>query len=178
MLRSSSCSLSKICERTSNKITRWPLHITTPRSSTTNSHTTCLDATWSGDGMLKGRDGVGATIARLVRFFNSWLPDFERIRFRPASGVGWSDGCTGCSDTRRRRSWRRQEPGTPSDQRRDSVSPVTPQGVDGDRVGQGAVAACHRRVPDCHLRSVAATLAVLAVLLTRRHQMRVAPRLE
>jgi hypothetical protein len=30
---------------TSNKITRWPLHITTPRSSTTNSHTTCLDVT-------------------------------------------------------------------------------------------------------------------------------------
>ena len=30
---------------TSNKITRWPLHITTPRSSRTNSHTTCLDVT-------------------------------------------------------------------------------------------------------------------------------------
>jgi hypothetical protein len=40
--------LSEICERTSNKITRWPLHITTPRSSTTNSHTTCLDVTWRG----------------------------------------------------------------------------------------------------------------------------------
>src|SRR5512133_3280078 len=45
-LRSSSCSLSEICERTSNKITRWPLHITTPRSSTTNSHTTCLGVTY------------------------------------------------------------------------------------------------------------------------------------
>jgi len=40
--------LSEICERTSNKITRWPLHITTPRSSTTNSHTTYLDVTFNG----------------------------------------------------------------------------------------------------------------------------------
>ena len=74
MLRSSSCSLSKICERTSNKITRWPLHITTPRTSTTNSHTTCLDATvWvvTGDGEQGSfTDGSGHVIGH-------WRTDFE-----------------------------------------------------------------------------------------------------
>ena len=34
--------------RTSNKITRWPPHITTPRTSTPNSHTTSADATLIG----------------------------------------------------------------------------------------------------------------------------------
>jgi len=32
--------------------------------------------------MLKGRDAVGTKIARLVTFFNSWLPDPAR-RKRP-----------------------------------------------------------------------------------------------
>src|SRR5215212_12092840 len=38
VLRSSSCSLSEICGRTSNKITRWPSKFTTPRS-TPGTHT-------------------------------------------------------------------------------------------------------------------------------------------
>jgi hypothetical protein len=46
--RSSRNSLSELCGRTSNKITRWPSHITTPSSSTTNSHTTSGDATRIG----------------------------------------------------------------------------------------------------------------------------------
>jgi hypothetical protein len=42
-------SLSKIFGRTSNKITRWPCHVTTPRTSTRTPHTTSLDATKERD---------------------------------------------------------------------------------------------------------------------------------
>jgi hypothetical protein len=60
VLRSSSCSLSEICGRTSNKITRWPSQVTTPRS-TQGTHT---PRQWTQLPYLK----TGGSV--------QWLPDF------------------------------------------------------------------------------------------------------
>src|SRR5215217_7645442 len=93
VLRSSSCSLSEICGRTSNKITRWPSKFTTPRS-TPGTHT---PRQWTqlrspAISAARGTHPVGGGVPLLSRPVNhpaGWWMGMSLIGSRHDPEPGW-----------------------------------------------------------------------------------------